>query len=306
MGDIFERRKFINFNTLYNARIRFFDKLEAMGIKVTMICGNHDVFYKNTNVVNSLQLLLYGYKNIHIIIDREVVNFGGLDIGLIAWINSGNYHESLNWLNALNTKVCAGHFEIKNFEMVRGHYAPSGLDWELFEKFSLVLSGHFHIRSTQGNITYIGNPNQTNWGDYGYNRGFAVLNTDTITLDYIDNKFNAYITIKFADINLETCDYEQYNNKIVKIYVDKLDSSNRKRLDLFVDKLGKIAYTIEVNEVSDEILRLEEGEHIDIETDTVGLIKNYIGVTTEENINKDLLMEYFVDIYQESVQIYTN
>jgi len=291
---------------LYNARIRFFDKLESMGIKVTMICGNHDVYFKNTNEINSLHLLLSGYKNIHIIIDREVINYDGLDIGLIAWVNSGNLKDSIEWLNNLSVPVLAGHFEIKNFEMVKGHFASTGFDRTIFEKFNLVLSGHFHIRSTQDNITYIGNPNQTNWGDYGYNRGFAVLDTNTITLDYIDNKNNAYVVLKFADIDIHSFNYDLYTNKIIKVYVDKLDVLSRKRLDLFVDKLGKIAYSIEVNEVTDEILRLEENHQVDIETDTIGLIKNYISATTETDISKETLMNYFVEIYQESAQLYAN
>ncbi|MFA6199177.1 MAG: metallophosphoesterase [Bacteroidales bacterium] len=306
LGDIFERRKFINFHTLYNARIRFFDKLRDMGIEVVMICGNHDVYFKNTNEVNSLHLLLDGYENIHIIIDRAIVNYDGLDIGLIAWINSGNYKESIEWLNELNTPVLAGHFEIKNFEMVKGHFASTGFDMSVFEKFNLVLSGHFHIRSSQSNITYIGNPNQTNWGDYGYTRGFAVLDTKTIKLDYIDNKFNAYVVLKFSDIDINTFDFEAHSNKIIKIYVEKLDALNRKRLDLFIDKLGKIAFSVEVNEVTDEIVRLEDEHHVDIETDTIGLIKNYITATTDVEISKDLLMDYFVDIYQESVHNFSN
>ena len=56
LGDVFDRRKFINFSSLNDCYRYFFDRLK--GFKTYIIAGNHDVYYKNTNKLNSLELLI--------------------------------------------------------------------------------------------------------------------------------------------------------------------------------------------------------------------------------------------------------
>ena len=70
MGDLFDRRKFINFNTLHLCREYFFDRCEILGIKVHTLLGNHDVAFKNTLEVNSTGLLLNEY-HYFIVVNRE-------------------------------------------------------------------------------------------------------------------------------------------------------------------------------------------------------------------------------------------
>ena len=64
LGDVFDRRKYINFNTLKKCKEYFFDRTADLGIDVHMIAGNHDTFFKNTNEVNALDLLLREYPNV--------------------------------------------------------------------------------------------------------------------------------------------------------------------------------------------------------------------------------------------------
>ena len=66
LGDTFDRRKYINFYSLQRAKKMFFEKLADRGIKVHMLVGNHDTYYKNTNDVNSPRLVLEEYDNINI------------------------------------------------------------------------------------------------------------------------------------------------------------------------------------------------------------------------------------------------
>jgi len=67
MGDLFDRRKFINFNSLYLSRKYFFDKLKENNINLYTLIGNHDVAFKNTLEVNSPSLLLNEYDNVFLI-----------------------------------------------------------------------------------------------------------------------------------------------------------------------------------------------------------------------------------------------
>ena len=87
-GDFMDRRKFVNFNSLHQVRTRFIDKLHMKNITMHCIIGNHDVYYRNTNRVNSLQEL---FSNDMTIYDEpQVVNFDGLDIALLPWVNKEN------------------------------------------------------------------------------------------------------------------------------------------------------------------------------------------------------------------------
>ena len=52
-GDFMDRRKFVNFNILIQVRNKFIKHLKENDIKMHCILGNHDVYYRNTNDVNS-------------------------------------------------------------------------------------------------------------------------------------------------------------------------------------------------------------------------------------------------------------
>jgi DNA repair exonuclease SbcCD nuclease subunit len=57
LGDTFDRRKYINFYSLKRAKEMFFDELARNNLEVYMLAGNHDTYFKNTNDVNSIDLL---------------------------------------------------------------------------------------------------------------------------------------------------------------------------------------------------------------------------------------------------------
>ena len=55
LGDVVDRRKFINHNTAHNFREKFWDKIHDLKIDTHIIIGNHDTYYKNTNEVNAIE-----------------------------------------------------------------------------------------------------------------------------------------------------------------------------------------------------------------------------------------------------------
>ena len=64
MGDTFDSRKGIDFSALSWAKNNYYDRLQEMGVKVHTIVGNHTAYYKNTNQVNAVDLLLREYDNV--------------------------------------------------------------------------------------------------------------------------------------------------------------------------------------------------------------------------------------------------
>ena len=175
LGDCFDRRKYINFNSLSNCKKYFFEQVESRGMDMDMIIGNHDTFYKNTNDVNSPDLLLGEYPGIRTYDKAQVVVYDGLKILLVPWICADNYEHTSKLVESKIATVCFGHLELAGFIMYKGqdtHLGHEGLDPAMFKDFKLVCSGHFHHKHGRGNVQYLGNPYQLFWNDFEDDRGF--------------------------------------------------------------------------------------------------------------------------------------
>ena len=134
LGDVVDRRKFINHNTAHNFKNNFWKRLEEYNIDTHIIIGNHDTYYKNTNEVNALQNLNIN-KNAKIYTAATDVTIDGLDILFLPWICDDNYDDSLYSIDNSTTTVAMGHLEVKGFEMHKGHFNDHGLEKTQFNKF---------------------------------------------------------------------------------------------------------------------------------------------------------------------------
>jgi DNA repair exonuclease SbcCD nuclease subunit len=199
LGDTFDRRKFISYVTLSSCQRYFFDELEKRDIVVRMIVGNHDTAYKNTLEVNSPSLLVSRYENIQVIKEPQVENLGPLEVLMIPWVCTDNQDKTFDMLKNVSAQLVMGHLDITGFEMYRGQPNLGGYDASLFNRFEAAYSGHFHHRSTKGNITYLGNPYEITWWDYNDPRGFHILDTDTREVKFIENPYRMFHKIEYDD-----------------------------------------------------------------------------------------------------------
>jgi len=142
LGDTFDNRKGIDFNVWNRIRNYYFDRLRDSGIFVHMILGNHCTYYKNTNEINSPELLLKEYDNIEIYSQPETVMIDGAKILMLPWINSSNYDDTLRHLNDTSAEIAMGHLELQGFEVTPGNKQEHGMDPSIFKKFKQVFSGH--------------------------------------------------------------------------------------------------------------------------------------------------------------------
>ena len=166
LGDYYEHRKFVNFKALNANRHHFLEPMRDAGITMDIIPGNHDVYFKNTNELCSLKELLgYFTSNVNIIMKPKVIDYDGLGVAVIPWINNGNYTEYCDF--ALNCKadILGAHLELKGFDMMPGISNPHGMSADIFSRFEHVLSGHFHTKSSKGNVTYLGAQMEFTWAD---------------------------------------------------------------------------------------------------------------------------------------------
>lgn len=293
LGDVVDRRKYINYKTLNYVRNNFIGKLWEHNIDTHILIGNHDVYYKNTNDVNSM-IELFSTTDGKIEpwiydVPKEVV-FDDTKILMMPWINNTNYDTCMKFINNTNAEIMMGHFEISGFEMYQGSWCDSGMDAKIFNKFDMVLSGHFHHKSTNGNITYLGNPYEINWGDYNDPRGFHILDTETRELTFIQNKYKMFHKIYYddSDKNFEdfkNADYSEYKGSFVKIIVT--EKNNPYWFDVMMDGLYK-SNVNDVSVVENIDMDFEDDDMINEAEDTLTILSKYVDSLNIKNNKKEL------------------
>ena len=299
LGDCFDRRKYVNFNTLKSCREYFFDAAQERNINIFMIVGNHDTFFKNTNEVNSPDLLIRHYSNVHPYSSPEVLDFDETDILLLPWICADNYDETMKAIQETTASVCFGHLELTGFSMMRGHECQDGYDPSIFDKFELVCSGHFHHKHSKDNIVYLGNPYEMFWSDIEDPRGFHIFDTSTRDLEFIQNPFTMFERIYYDDdkVDPDTIDTSAYAGKHLKIIV-----ANKKdfyKFDKFIENIYK-HNPLEVKIIEDfsEFEAEALDENIDLE-DTMTLLSNYVD-SIETDTDKEKLKGLLKTLYVEA------
>jgi DNA repair exonuclease SbcCD nuclease subunit len=297
MGDAFDSRKSIDYQSLQWAKRVVFEPLSKY--KVHMIVGNHDCYYKNTNEVNSPELLLEDYSNIHKYSSPQTVKVCGLDIAFIPWICSENYEETLQVIKKTKAKVAMGHLELNGFRAHRGHTMEDGMDASVFDKFQKVFSGHFHTRSDNGKIFYLGNTYEIYWNDVNDTRGFHIFDTETLEHTPINNPYKLFYNIYYEDTPHQMFDATEYENKIVKVIVRK--KSKPKNFEKFIDKL----YGVGVQDLKIiENFEVQETEEFQIEEDenTLSILNRYID-ESEIQLDQKIVKSLIQDIYKQACEV---
>ena len=304
LGDLFDRRKYISFQTLALSRKYFFDQFVKHKIHCHVLLGNHDIFFKNTLEVNSPDLLLKDYKEfVHIY--NQPCEWNRIDI--IPWICKENELEIMDFIKKSQNEICFGHLELTGFEMDRGNICHEGMDPNIFQKYDSVYSGHFHHKSNKNNIVYVGTPCEHTWSDYNDERGFHILDTETRELTFIPNPEKMFHKIKYNDDELfyndiVNADYSHLNNKFVKIVVEK--RNNTFLFDTMLDSLAKVN-PLEVSVVED-FSEITENVEIDVDQaeDTMTILNKYVdGLTLP--VESDKIKTVLRDVYNEALSMET-
>jgi DNA repair exonuclease SbcCD nuclease subunit len=242
LGDVFDRRKHVNFQTLASAKQFFFEPLKNRGITMHTIAGNHDVYYTTTNDVNSLDQLLGHYDNIKLY-QRDPVHliFDGLNVLMCPWLTRDNSERAIETISKSTASILMGHFDLVGFEMMKGVVSSHGLDSKTLSHFESVYTGHYHHASRQANVHYLGAQYQMTWSDYGYRRGFHILDTDTRELSFVENPNTIFHKIEYDDEDLTIEQVEQIDLSPLKDCYVKVVVARRNNLylfDLFIDRLN--------------------------------------------------------------------
>ena len=298
MGDAFDSRKSIDYQSLEWAKRVVFDPLKKYDVH--MIVGNHDCYYKYTNNVNSPALLLKDYPNIKTYSSPTNTKVGGIDMTFIPWICSENYDETLKVVKKSKAKIAMGHLELKGFR-VNKHLVMEehGLEANLFSNFTKVFSGHYHTRSDNGTVFYLGNPYEMYWTDVNDTRGFHIFDTETLEHTPINNPYKLFYNIYYEDTPHQTFDASEYSNKIVKVIVRK--KSKQKDFEKFIDKLYKIGIQ-DLKIVENFEIQENENFVIDEEENTISILNRYID-ESECDFDKSTIKGIFQDLYKQACEV---
>ena len=297
MGDAFDSRKSIDYQSLEWSKRVVFERLKKYDVH--MIIGNHDCYYKNTNNVNSPELLLQTYNNIKTYNKVTEVFLDKTKVLFIPWINAENFEDTVKVVKTTDSICAMGHLELNGFRAHRGHVMEDGMACDLLNKFDKVFSGHYHTRSDNGKIFYLGNPYEMFWNDVNDTRGFHIFDTDTLTHTPVNNPYKLFYNIYYEDTNHKLFNATEYENKIVKVIVRK--KTKPKDFEKFIDKL----YSIGVQDLKIiENFDIQENEDFEIgeEENTLSILSRYID-ESETQYDKNIIKNIFQELYKQACEV---
>ena len=301
LGDYYEHRKFVNFKALNHNRRVFLEPLRDNGISMDIIPGNHDVFYKNTNDLCALKELLGHFKNnVNIIMKPTVLDYDGLSVAAVPWINNENYKEYTDFIKKCKAPFLGAHLELMGFDLYPGMPNPHGMTTEIFKRFETVMSGHFHTKSSNGNIHYLGAQMEFTWNDVDDPKYFHVLDTETRVVTPVLNPITIFKKFYWDDVNNDysNVDLTQFDQKFVKLIV--VNKKDLYGFDKFVDGIqSRPIHELKIAENFEEYA----GENIQDNKvsleDTKELLDTYVDAVSTD-LDSDSLKAKLRELYTEA------
>lgn len=275
LGDLVDRRKFTNHIILHQWNKKWFERTQKNSISVNILVGNHDIPFRNTNTPNAIQELFGHYNNVDIISHPQYHNYDGLDVLLLPWINEGNNEDSLRMIKEKCVSIAFGHLELVGFEMDKGNIMQTGMDRSIFDNYEAVYSGHYHHKSSDGTIFYLGTQYEMTWADFGSPKGFHVFDTNTRQMEFVPNPERMFFKHVYDNGAPEPV-IEEVTDKYIKVIVKNRDDIGL--FDAYIEKLHKL-------------------NHADIEIVEYGFSVDSNNITFEVDETDDLIsdMEKYID-----------
>lgn len=273
LGDLVDRRKYINYHTLNRMKSMFLDPIKEKAFDMHIITGNHDHYWRNTSSINSLDELLADYQSVMTIYrDPDWVKIGPRTCLMLPWITNENRETSMSMVNSLGQHMLTfGHLELAGFVMNPGSVAEHGDPSEPFKKASATYSGHYHAKSSQDSIHYLGAPFQFTWGDYGDPRGFHILDLNTLELEFIENPYSMFRQFVY-DGDLPHPEIEHVMDCYVKVIVK--NKKSQADFEAFLKKID-VKSPLDIKIVETVNLVVDQSDFTGAES-TVDIIKSYI------------------------------
>ena len=188
-----------------------------------MTVGNHNLYFRDSSSVNNISVFESLSENIKVINKPTSV----YNIDIIPWINKENVSDTERYIKMSDNTYCIGHFEFNNFPFDKSRVAEveEKLSRSTFKSYKKVFSGHYHIRSEDGNILYLGTPNQLTWIDEGVEKYIYILDTDNGDLVELVMPFEMFKQFEINEDNWKDyCNDDLKGKKVKILYEDNIDT----------------------------------------------------------------------------------
>jgi hypothetical protein len=274
-------------------------------ITMDLIVGNHDIYFKSTNELNSPDYLL-NFDNVNVYKDPITKEYDGLEIALLPWINSENEEEVEEFLQLTSAPFVMSHLEVNGGMVGPGHFHGGGTPASWFERFEQVFSGHFHHKSQLGNIRYLGSQMEFTWNDFGDDKFFHVFDTETREVEMVKNPLKMFHKVFYDDtdetlMTIKKKDFSQLENTFVKVIVT--NKNEPYWFDVFVEELIKAnPADLKVVEDHSNLDVLNEDELVGDAEDTLTILTKHIDSLNIDG-DKTKLDSIMRSLYTESLDI---
>lgn len=300
LGDLVDRRKYINYNTAKRMREMFLEPLK--GFDVHLLLGNHDIAMKNTHEINALrELVIDRYPNIRVYEQIETIMLADQSICMVPWITPELRENVIKVISTDISRYCFGHLELQGFLGNGGVELAHADDPSLFARYELVCSGHFHTRNTKDNIAYLGSPYQATWSDYGnVTKGFHTLDLQSGQLTFVENPHTQFVKLYYNDVNrsleqmMDAAEAAEISGCYVRVEVD--DKSNAYKFDLYMQHLESLhPYDLKVIDKKSIVFFND----VDTTQNTKEILKKSVD-EADVTVDKDKLSQLILNLYDEA------
>jgi len=299
LGDYFDSRQSLNLKVL-NLGVDIAEELSVLFPEgVYIIAGNHDIWGKSTNEVNSLKSLKWIPK-INILEEPESLVINGKTFFLMPWRKDHqSEEETLDSVSDHDVLCC--HTDIRGLKFNKYVKVEGGSAIEKYSKFGRVYSGHIHYAQKQNNINMLGSPYELTRSDMDNKKSITLLDLETMEETVFPNDFSPKFKRLYFDKILEMTPEELepvFRNNFVDVMIDPA-MSLKAQLSLFTDiitsqrSLNFHPYDPnQATSLSDQIMDVE-GKQFNV----MDFIKEYINNLEEEEQTKQKMVSSLSKLY---------
>ena len=317
LGDLFDNRSVIPINILNYAQ----NILEEMAqiCPVHVIIGNHDLYTKSTNDVNTVKLYKY-IPNITVYEEPSKIEFMGRIILMLPWVEKRKDQiEILKKFSGCDYLFC--HSDLNGAKMHLtsvAHKNNDKIDVEEFSGYKKVFSGHIHINQVSKNFTFVGNLFEMDRNDLGNQKGIFIIDVIDGNERFIHNT----VSPKYKKVYIRREeDIESLDSVSTKDYIDLFISNSllinnrklRRKLEIMLESgnFASVEYMDDLTIMGDEKMKesgIEDSEEINEEVDAptiqleyTDMIREYINSSKydSDKIKSGVLQEFneIINVY---------
>jgi DNA repair exonuclease SbcCD nuclease subunit len=297
-GDVFDSRQSLNLYVL-NLSISIFEEVSKI-LPVYMLVGNHDIFMKHTNDINSLKVFR-NLKNVRVFEKPEKIQLGKKQAFFLPWVEDHKELQDLIRQNSADLLFC--HADVSGFSFNKFTKIESGPELSSFSGYHRVYSGHIHYAQKRGNIRMLGSPYELTRSDSGNTKSVWLydLEKDEET-EYVNSVSPRFLRYKMEWVLEKSLDELQsiFFNNFIDISVSA-EMSLHDHFSSLSEKLSgyrKLSHTLidEAKVTEDEEISSEE------EISVQNLIEKYVESTGHSEGLKEKIAQFSKKVYEEALK----